>query len=119
MKAGILPTSLNWATTNNPFGSSIVSPVRNQGSCGSCWAFVTTFAIESAVTLATKRYISLSEQELIDCDSTNKGCGGGDSYKAFEYVKQFGLGTSESYSYEEQVFNNLISSIFSLLFLLA
>ena len=55
----------------------IVTSVKNQGGCGSCWAFAATAVLESAHALASKQLISLSEQQLVDCDKGCGGCNGG------------------------------------------
>jgi len=77
-----LPAVVDWRT------KGVVTAVKNQGSCGSCWSFSATGSMEGAHALATKNLISLSEQELVDC--VNGGADncqvGGEMYQAFEYV---------------------------------
>jgi len=93
----VIPSSVDWANT-----SGIVTPVKNQGSCGSCWAFSATGATESHYAIATGVLNSLSEQELIDCSSAygNAGCDGGWMDTAFEYIKvNDGLALESAYPY--------------------
>uniref|UniRef100_A0A804QAX6 Cysteine proteinase 2 n=1 Tax=Zea mays TaxID=4577 RepID=A0A804QAX6_MAIZE len=82
-----LPETKDWRE------DGIVSPVKNQGHCGSCWTFSTTGALEAAYTQATGKPISLSEQQLIDCGFAfnNFGCNGGLPSQAFEYIKYNGI----------------------------
>ncbi|KAK2995987.1 hypothetical protein RJ640_017351 [Escallonia rubra] len=88
------PSSLDW----RKYG--IVTGIKDQGSCGSCWAFSSTGAIEGIKALTTSDLISLSEQELVDCDSTNEGCDGGYMDYAFEWVvSNGGIDTESDYPY--------------------
>ncbi|KAK4876096.1 hypothetical protein RN001_012518 [Aquatica leii] len=80
-----------------------VTPVKDQGECGSCWAFSTTGAIEGQNFLQNGKLISLSEQNLVDCSTANSGCDGGSPILAYQYViKNKGIDTEESYPYQAQ-----------------
>ena len=62
-----------------------MTPVKDQGACGSCWAFATTGSLEGAHFIATKELLSFSEQQLVDCSNENLGCNGGLSEYAYKY----------------------------------
>ena len=79
---GALPSSFDWRT-HTP---AILTPVKNQEQCGSCWAFSATEAIESTWALAGNTLVSLAPQQIVDCDTTDAGCNGGDTTTAYEYV---------------------------------
>jgi C1A family cysteine protease len=89
-----LPKSFDWRDH-----SGIVSPVQDQASCGSCWAFATTAVVESANAKAGKGLTKLSEQQLVDCDTSNAGCDGGNMYLAEGYVQRNGQTTEAAYPY--------------------
>jgi len=93
-----LPTSVDW----NAAGK--VTPVKDQGQCGSCWAFSTTGSVEAAYAIEQNTSpISLSEQELVDCSSAqgNQGCNGGLMDQAFTFIiSNGGLCTESSYPYK-------------------
>ncbi|XP_031267922.1 thiol protease aleurain-like [Pistacia vera] len=91
-----LPETKDWREVG------IVSPVKDQGHCGSCWTFSTTGALEAAYHQAFGKQISLSEQQLVDCAQAfnNFGCSGGLPSQAFEYIKyNGGLDTEAAYPY--------------------
>merc|ERR1712062_395966 len=97
------PEAIDWTDVD---GESYVSAVKNQGHCGSCWAFSTTGVIEARSAIANKQtgadIVTLSEQELIDCSKSygNKGCNGGLMDNAFKYVAASGgLCTEADYPY--------------------
>ncbi|KAF6157531.1 hypothetical protein GIB67_004469 [Kingdonia uniflora] len=91
-----LPPSVDWRK------NGAVTNVKDQGQCGSCWAFSTVVAVEGINQIKTKQLVSLSEQELVDCDSTedNQGCNGGLMESAFEFIKKNGgITTEQNYPY--------------------
>ena len=58
-----------------------VNPIRDQGYCGSCWAFSAVTALEGAWFIKTGQLLNFSEQQLVDCSSSNYGCNGGKLFK--------------------------------------
>ncbi|CAG9316625.1 unnamed protein product [Blepharisma stoltei] len=91
-----IPSSIDWTQ------QGAVTPVLNQGQCGSCWSFSAAGAIEGIWKISRGILIAVSEQQLIDCSTLygNKGCEGGTVNYAFEYViKNGGITSSSNYPY--------------------
>jgi C1A family cysteine protease len=97
IELGALPEYIDWEE------KGAVTPVKNQEQCGSCWAFSTAEAIESANILTGKfnaDNIDLAPQQIVDCDTTDDGCGGGNPPTAYQYViGAGGLESNSSYPY--------------------
>jgi C1A family cysteine protease len=97
------PDEIDWRA------KGVVSPIKNQASCGSCWAFATTSNVESVVAIATGSLTSLSEQVLVDCDhycghyrfiqGCDNGCGGGIMPNAMLYIIDNGQQSEDAYPY--------------------
>lgn len=90
-----IPTEWDWTT------QGAVTAVKDQGKCGSCWAFSAAEAIESAWFIKNKALNVLSEQQIIECDKVDSGCNGGEVNSAFDYIiKNKGLCSEASYPYK-------------------
>jgi len=78
----------------------MTTAVKNQAQCGSCWAFSTAQTVESANLLAGKTVPNASPQEIVDCDTSDAGCNGGDPQEALNWVVSNGLDTEQCYPYQ-------------------
>ncbi|XVF16883.1 hypothetical protein REPUB_Repub10bG0069700 [Reevesia pubescens] len=91
-----LPVSIDWRK------KGAVTPIKDQAQCGSCWAFSAVAATEGIHQLTTGKLISLSEQELVDCDKgVDQGCEGGEMEDAFEFIiRNHGIASEATYPYK-------------------
>lgn len=87
------PASIDWVA------KGAVTPVKNQNQCGSCWSFSTTGAVEGAFQIATGKLVSLSEENLVDCDHGDNGCSGGLMDNAFNFIRKNGICAEIAYPY--------------------
>nr|BAN42134.1 cysteine proteinase ACP1 precursor, putative [Entamoeba invadens] len=87
------PESVDWR--------SIMNPAKDQAQCGSCWTFCTTAVMEGRVNKDLGKLYSYSEQQLIDCDTTDNGCSGGHPDNSFTFIKNNkGITLETSYPYK-------------------
>jgi len=90
---GTLPEKWDWRSVGVG-----LPPARNQGACGSCWAFGTVAAVEGAIAVFDKQIVDLSEQFVIDCNHDGYGCGGG--YWAYDLLVSPGAAPEQQYPYQ-------------------
>jgi cathepsin L len=94
-----LPDNVDWRK------NGIITAVKNQASCGSCWSFGSAEGIESMWAQYTKKLTVLSEQNILDCTPNphhcggTGGCGGGTAELAYDKIKQIGIATEQAYPY--------------------
>jgi C1A family cysteine protease len=89
-----VPASIDWTQLG------AVTPVKNQGRCGSCYAFSAVGSLEGVYYIRNKNLISFSEQEIVSCDDKNNGCAGGWPNKALNWIKSnTGITTEAEYPY--------------------
>ena len=84
--------------------SKKISPVKDQGNCGSCWTFAATAALEGEIYFTNSiKEVSLSEEEYMECSTTSDGCSGGWMEDGFDYSKDSGrIAPSTAYPYEQR-----------------
>jgi len=88
-----LDDAVDWTTRG------AVNAIKNQGQCGSCWAFSTVGTLESAWQINNGALYSLAEQQLVDCDKSNDGCSGGWPHTAYDsYISSADYCSEDSYS---------------------
>lgn len=92
----------NTCKTKDWHTAGLMTDVKNQANCGSCWAFATVGLTEAMFKIKNGTTLNLSEQELVDCDSTNSGCSGGNMYRALTYIKNKKVFTEAIYPYVAQ-----------------
>jgi len=88
-----LPDAIDWVA------KGAVTPVKNQGQCGSCWSFSATGSMEGAYQIASGKLVSLSEEVLVQCDTVDQGCQGGLMDNAFKFAEANGIAAEEAYPY--------------------
>lgn len=90
----VSPTSFDWRN----YG--VVTPIKNQGSCGSCWAFSSTAEYESKIAILTNGTLyDLSEQYVLKCETNSFGCNGGYPQRALELINRTGIPLESAYPY--------------------
>jgi C1A family cysteine protease len=90
-----IPAAVNWVT------DGAVTPIKNQGMCGSCWSFSATGSMEGRHQIKSGDLMAMSEQQLVDCskDEGNMGCNGGLMDYAFKYAETHMMETEAQYPY--------------------
>jgi len=87
----------------NPSNADIVTKPRNQGLCGSCYAFSSLGSLETTLAISTEVPVTpLSVEEVVDCSTNNLGCTGGNPLLAMEWVSKHGVGLEKDYRYASE-----------------
>eukprot|EP01047_Picozoa_sp_COSAG01_P067906 COSAG01_NODE_9692_length_2369_cov_2.166960_1_plen_338_part_00 len=101
-----LPAEIDWRdASKNPSKGVAVTPVKNQGGCGSCWAFSSTESVESAVYMQTGKLPTLAPQEFVDCIPNPNSCGGSGGCQGsteeygFAWAMIYGMASDATYNY--------------------
>jgi C1A family cysteine protease len=89
-----LPDEVDWRLRG------MVTPVKNQGRCGSCWAFAAAAGLESAWAIRKNRLADISTQQMVDCDTKSHGCNGGMMDRAYAYLIADGVALEDDYPYK-------------------
>lgn len=103
---GTTPDAVDWRTKTSASGSPLVTPVKNQGMCGSCWAFASTAVIETYYAISTNKLDVLAPQTLVDCAPNPDDCGGTGGCEgsipelAYNYTKHAGMATEADLPYK-------------------
>jgi cathepsin L len=103
-----LPDAWDWRTQTTKGGSKIVTPAKDQGGCGSCWAFSTAETLESHVAIETDKLFMMSPQQVVDCAPNpdkcggTGGCEGSVQWLGFNYTIGTGITTEKDYPYKGQ-----------------
>jgi len=95
-----VPSEWDWRNVND---SNWVTPIKDQSSCGSCWAFGTIVQLESAIMiskLGSGQMLDLSEQYMVSCNKTNLGCNGGYMDRAYDFLVEEGVPPEPCFPYK-------------------